>query len=129
MYCVDVSRGDEDLNRANQGGWTPLMYACYIGHVNVVNLLLQARVTVNITNKKQQTPLILAASCGNEEVAGALLKVHNAVMPTVLYLQSVFSISYAFCVGLLKICSLMVPRICMLEFPLDSIPDFDSFYL
>ncbi|KAJ8322386.1 hypothetical protein KUTeg_000857 [Tegillarca granosa] len=31
-----------DLNRRNHGGWTPLMYACYIGHDNIVNLLLEA---------------------------------------------------------------------------------------
>lgn len=45
------------------------MYACYIGHDNIVNLLLEASVGVNEQNNKGQTPLMLAASCGNESVA------------------------------------------------------------
>ena len=58
-----------DLDKKNRGGWTPLMYACYIGHDNIVNLLLDASVNVNVQNNKGQTPLMLAASCGNESVA------------------------------------------------------------
>lgn len=29
-----------DLNARNKGGWTPLMYAAFIGHDDIVNLLL-----------------------------------------------------------------------------------------
>lgn len=68
-------RGDVDLNRKNVGGWTALMYACYIGHDDVVNLLLDAGVSVNVRNFKEQTPLMLASSCGNESVAYFLLQV------------------------------------------------------
>ncbi|XP_064604738.1 ankyrin repeat and SAM domain-containing protein 3-like isoform X2 [Liolophura sinensis] len=63
-----IHNKEEDLNRKNKGGWTPLMYACYIGHDNIVNLLLEASVDVNCKNLKGQTPLMLAASCGNESV-------------------------------------------------------------
>uniref|UniRef100_A0A8C4SW58 Ankyrin repeat and sterile alpha motif domain containing 3 n=1 Tax=Erpetoichthys calabaricus TaxID=27687 RepID=A0A8C4SW58_ERPCA len=69
-----IRSGKEDLNRKNMGGWTPLMYAAYIGHHSVVNLLLEAGVNVNITTVKGQTPLMLAASCGNERIAYSLLQ-------------------------------------------------------
>lgn len=72
---MDAVRGDEDLNRKNSGGWTPLMYACYIGHDTVVNLLLEAGVAVDARNNKGQTALTLAAMCGNESVAYFLLQV------------------------------------------------------
>ncbi|XP_061169917.1 ankyrin repeat and SAM domain-containing protein 3-like [Saccostrea echinata] len=63
-----------DLNKKNVGGWTPLMYACYIGHDNIVNLLLDAGVSVNVKNHKGQTPLMLASSCGNESVGYFLVQ-------------------------------------------------------
>lgn len=51
------------------------MYACYIGHDNIVNLLLEASVDVNCKNLNGQTPLMLAASCGNESVGYFLCQV------------------------------------------------------
>ena len=57
------------------GTWTPLMYACYIGHDNIVNLLTEAGCSVNVKNYKGQTPLMLAASCGNETVGKMLVGV------------------------------------------------------
>lgn len=51
------------------------MYACYIGHDNIVNLLLDAGVSVNVKNHKGQTPLMLASSCGNESVGYFLVQV------------------------------------------------------
>ena len=72
---MSIYRGEEDINRKNIGGWTALMYAAYIGHDNIVNLLLDANVRVNVRNNKGQTPLMLAASCGNESVAYFLLQV------------------------------------------------------
>lgn len=53
------------------------MYASYIGHDNIANLLLEARVNVNSTTAKGLTPLMLAASCGNESIAYFLLQVQN----------------------------------------------------
>ena len=63
------------MERKNIGGWTALMYAAYIGHDNIVNLLLDEGVRVNVRNNKGQSPLMLAASCGNESVAYFLLQV------------------------------------------------------
>lgn len=64
-----------NLDGKNIGGWTPLMYASYIGHDNIANLLLEAGVNVNATTAKGLTPLMLAASCGNESIAYFLLQV------------------------------------------------------
>lgn len=76
-----------DLDGKNKGGWTPLMYASYIGHDNIANLLLEAGVNVNATTAKGVTPLMLAASCGNESIAYFLLQVPNK---SKLYSGSVF---------------------------------------
>ncbi|NXG37588.1 ANKS3 protein, partial [Dromaius novaehollandiae] len=70
--CIQC--GDLDLNKRNCGGWTPLMYASYIGHDTIVHLLLEAGVNVNIPTPEGQTPLMLASSCGNESVAYFLLQ-------------------------------------------------------
>lgn len=78
-----VYRREVDLNGKNIGGWTPLMYASYIGHDNIANLLLEAGVNVNVnaTTAKGLTPLMLAASCGNESIAYFLLQVISQFMP------------------------------------------------
>ncbi|CAG04367.1 unnamed protein product, partial [Tetraodon nigroviridis] len=70
-------RPEVDLDGKNKGGWTPLMYASYIGHDNIANLLLEAGVNVNASTAKGVTPLMLAASCGNESIAYFLLQ-HGA---------------------------------------------------
>ncbi|KAK1794790.1 hypothetical protein P4O66_009990 [Electrophorus voltai] len=69
-----IRRGDVDMNGKNLGGWTPLMYAAYIGHDNIVNLLLESSVCVNTSTGKGLTPLMLAATCGNESIAYFLLQ-------------------------------------------------------
>ncbi|XP_026782073.3 ankyrin repeat and SAM domain-containing protein 3 isoform X1 [Pangasianodon hypophthalmus] len=69
-----IRRGKVDVDGRNLGGWTPLMYAAYIGHDNIVNLLLESGVSVNANTAKGLTPLMLAASCGNESIAYFLLQ-------------------------------------------------------
>ncbi|XP_051537982.1 ankyrin repeat and SAM domain-containing protein 3 [Myxocyprinus asiaticus] len=69
-----IRRGGINLDGKNIGGWTPLMYAAYIGHDNIANLLLETGVSVNATTSKGLTPLMLAASCGNESIAYFLLQ-------------------------------------------------------
>ncbi|XP_069761427.1 ankyrin repeat and SAM domain-containing protein 3 isoform X3 [Narcine bancroftii] len=66
--------GEVNANQKNQGGWTPLMYASYIGHDTIVHLLLEAGVDVNMTTERGQSALMLAASCGNESIAYFLLQ-------------------------------------------------------
>ncbi|XP_039527712.1 ankyrin repeat and SAM domain-containing protein 3 [Pimephales promelas] len=72
-----IRRGEVDLDGKNIGGWTPLMYAAYIGHDSIANLLLETGISVNTTTSKGLTPLMLAASCGNESIAHFLLQ-HGA---------------------------------------------------
>ncbi|XP_059510026.1 ankyrin repeat and SAM domain-containing protein 3 isoform X2 [Stegostoma tigrinum] len=69
-----IQRGKVNPNQKNRGGWTPLMYASYIGHDTVVHLLLEAGVDVNMTTERGQSALMLAASCGNESIAYFLLQ-------------------------------------------------------
>ncbi|XP_061455734.1 ankyrin repeat and SAM domain-containing protein 3 [Rhineura floridana] len=69
-----IQRGELDLNQRNCGGWTPLMYASYIGHDAIVHMLLEAGVNVDVPTPEGQTPLMLASSCGNENVASFLLQ-------------------------------------------------------
>uniref|UniRef100_A0A7N8XV64 Ankyrin repeat and sterile alpha motif domain containing 3 n=1 Tax=Mastacembelus armatus TaxID=205130 RepID=A0A7N8XV64_9TELE len=69
-----IKEREVNLDCKNIGGWTPLMYASYIGHDNIANLLLEAGVDVNATTPKGLTPLMLAASCGNESIAYFLLQ-------------------------------------------------------
>ncbi|KAL0984339.1 hypothetical protein UPYG_G00140210 [Umbra pygmaea] len=69
-----IKKAEVNLDSKNIGGWTPLMYASYIGHDNIANLLLEAGVNVNATTDKGLTPLMLAASCGNESIAYFLMQ-------------------------------------------------------
>ncbi|XP_078274066.1 ankyrin repeat and SAM domain-containing protein 3 isoform X4 [Rhinoraja longicauda] len=69
-----IHGGEVNANQRNQGGWTPLMYASYIGHDTIVHLLLEAGVDVNMTTERGQSALMLAASCGNESIAYFLLQ-------------------------------------------------------
>ncbi|XP_068614514.1 ankyrin repeat and SAM domain-containing protein 3-like [Brachionichthys hirsutus] len=69
-----IKKREADLDGKNIGGWTPLMYASYIGHDNIANLLLEAGVKVNAATPRGLTPLMLAASCGNESIAYFLLQ-------------------------------------------------------
>ncbi|KAL4229131.1 Ankyrin repeat and SAM domain-containing protein 3 [Mactra antiquata] len=72
--CVEthIIRGKIDIDKKNKGGWTALMYACYIGHESIVSLLLENGCNVNLRNQKKETSLMLASSCGNDRV-GRLL--------------------------------------------------------
>jgi len=65
------------------------MYACYIGHDAVVNLLLDAKVSVNTNNNRGHSPLMLAASCGNESVANSLVQVSEFIFALLLICRSV----------------------------------------
>ncbi len=56
-------------------GWTPLMYASYVGHDTIVNLLLDTGVDSSRGSHNGLTPLMVAAGCGNESVCYFLLHV------------------------------------------------------
>ena len=61
-------------------GWTPLMYASYVGHDTIVNLLLDSGVEPSRGTPTGLTPLMVAAGCGNESVCYFLLQVCRCVL-------------------------------------------------
>eukprot|EP00051_Salpingoeca_urceolata_P022485 m.368471 g.368471 ORF g.368471 m.368471 type:complete len:528 (+) comp19977_c1_seq19:57-1640(+) len=78
--CVRTLLKHEDPNRLNVGGWTPLIYAAYVGHDTILNLLLDdPRVDANQCCANGGSPLLWASAAGNESVAYFLLK-HQVVV-------------------------------------------------
>ena len=58
-------------------GWTPLMYAAYVGHDTIVNLLLDSDANPSLGTPSNLTPLMVAAGCGNESVCYFLIQVRE----------------------------------------------------
>jgi len=70
-----ISSGIELDRKNKRGGWTPIMYAAYVGRDTIVNLLLESGADVNIgTTKMDTTALMLASDCGNESIVYFLLQ-------------------------------------------------------
>uniref|UniRef100_A0A915EF94 Piwi domain-containing protein n=1 Tax=Ditylenchus dipsaci TaxID=166011 RepID=A0A915EF94_9BILA len=63
-----------EVNSVNCHGWTPLMYASYLGHKEVSQLLLSRQADPEACNQNGQTAIMLAASCGSVALIGVLLK-------------------------------------------------------
>eukprot|EP00971_Amphidinium_carterae_P231368 4591576-Amphidinium_carterae.1 len=61
------------LGLSDDHGWTPLHYAAALGHLDVCEMLLQARADVNATLLDYSTPLMLAAEEGKMRTARLLL--------------------------------------------------------
>ena len=51
------------------------MYAAYVGHDTVVNLLLDSDANPSLGTPGNLTPLMVAAGCGNESVCYFLIQV------------------------------------------------------
>lgn len=76
-----ISDPKNDINRVNIGGWSPLMYASYVGRDTIVNLLLESgRVNVNEQGSQGETALMLAVGNGHESVAYFLLHVRKCCL-------------------------------------------------
>ena len=76
------------------GGWTPLMYASYVGHDTVVNLLLDGKADPNIGTPEGLTSLMVAAGCGNESVCFFLLQVPTLEQPSSLSQQNSYNYTH-----------------------------------
>jgi tetratricopeptide (TPR) repeat protein len=63
----------QDVNATNRDGQTPLHYAAWEGHVDCLQLLLDADADVNATNSSGQAPLHLAAWYGKDDAVEWLL--------------------------------------------------------
>ena len=69
-HCLGI------INKKNNGGWTPLMYVCCIGHDKILQLLIQQQVNIEAAEEKHgTTPLMLASSSGNTSVVKRLVEV------------------------------------------------------
>lgn len=68
-----VTKG-EILNKKNRGGWTPLMYAAYCGHNEVISYLICEGSDYNMKNNDGKTALMLAAMCGNFKCISSLIE-------------------------------------------------------
>jgi len=73
----ELIRGQLDLNLNVQGnyGFTPLHYACFYGHLQLVQLLLSdPRTDINSENDKGETPFAIACEKERIEIVKELIK-------------------------------------------------------
>lgn len=68
---------DEDENlfsMSTSTGWTPMHFACFYGHSNIVQLLVARQANPNRENDEDLTPLMIACKEGHVECVRSLLK-------------------------------------------------------
>jgi hypothetical protein len=70
----ELLRKGANANAKDRGGWTPLHWAAFWGHVDVAKLLLEHGADVNARDEDSRTPLHVAAAGGHAEVARLLLE-------------------------------------------------------
>ena len=58
------------------------MYASYVGHDTVVNLLLESGADTSLGTDSGLTALMVAAGCGNESICYFLLQVTPSLFPS-----------------------------------------------
>jgi ankyrin repeat protein len=63
-----------DANIVDNGGYTPLHWACQEGHLNIIKKLVDKGALVNVLDQGGFTPLRLAVGSGNTRVFNFLLK-------------------------------------------------------
>ncbi|EDQ84722.1 uncharacterized protein MONBRDRAFT_39174 [Monosiga brevicollis MX1] len=73
----DQQRIRDAAQKRSEGGYTPLHWACYWGHDNVVEMLLKHGADAKAKNDSGWTPLHLACAYGHVKVVEMLLK-HGA---------------------------------------------------
>jgi ankyrin repeat protein len=63
MFCtlLDSPQGEKMVNQADLKGNTPLHMAFKLDNIEAVKILLEKKADYKLENKKQQTPLHLAA--------------------------------------------------------------------
>ncbi|OQA34961.1 MAG: Ankyrin repeats (3 copies) [Betaproteobacteria bacterium ADurb.Bin341] len=59
--------------RINTPDWTPLIYACFGNHVEIVRYLIQMKADVNAASDNGTTALMVASSQGQAEIVRLLL--------------------------------------------------------
>ena len=70
---VESVGSGRELGASNRHGWTPVMYASYCGHDDIVEFLIDNSVSMVEKNERGRTAIMLAAMCGNDAVAEVLI--------------------------------------------------------
>lgn len=68
-----LKRGGIDVNKRDESGNTPLIYACMKNSRDIVRLLLENGADAGLENQKSRTPLHFAANTGNYEITAMLV--------------------------------------------------------
>lgn len=68
-----MKRGGVDVNKRDESGNTPLIYACLKGSRDLVKLLLENDADASLANQKSRMPLHFAAETGNYQIISLLL--------------------------------------------------------
>lgn len=67
----ELLRGGAPLNNPGDDGWTPLMWAAYRGHLDVVDLLLGAGANVNFSEAEEGETVLMVALQQDDQARGA----------------------------------------------------------
>eukprot|EP00111_Clytia_hemisphaerica_P008643 TCONS_00025264-protein len=69
----------DQINGTDINGWTPLMYACELGHFECMKVLHECGASVEVKDANWTTPLHLASARGNLDAIQYLLKAGHSV--------------------------------------------------
>ncbi|MBV8801725.1 MAG: ankyrin repeat domain-containing protein, partial [Gammaproteobacteria bacterium] len=69
-----LKKKEININKKNINGITPLMYACKAGHLELLNILLEAEADINLLDYKENGILNWAVINGHVKVVEVLLK-------------------------------------------------------
>lgn len=90
-----LKRGGADVNKRDEAGNTPLIYACLKSARDLVKLLLDNGADVNLGNQRSRMPLHFAAESGNYQIISMLAEAgadvncadNNGVTPLMVLAQ------------------------------------------
>jgi len=77
---LNVQPGIDVNTVINNGGYTPLHFACSGGDVEIVHLLCEHGAMVDIRSAKSETPLLIAAQRGHLAVVQYLCETHSDLL-------------------------------------------------
>lgn len=67
----ELLRGGANLDNPGDDGWTPLMWAAYRGHLDVVDLFLEAGANVNFSEADEGETVLMVALQQDDQARGA----------------------------------------------------------
>ena len=82
MRVNELITAGVDVNKENNGGWTPISIAADKGYIDIVNALITVGADVNKVTNTGLTPLILAADKGYIDIVNILITARADVNKT-----------------------------------------------